>query len=80
MAYEKTILIKIDKATYARMKKTKMNWSKEVRTFLLQRLNKEANVARAELLRMKLFRKVNGVSSAAVIRKMRDERNASSSS
>lgn len=76
MVYEKTVLIKISESTQRKMRKSKINWSEEIRTFLQQRLEKETNVARAEALREKLFRKVRGTSSTSIIRKMRDVRHA----
>ena len=76
MAYEKTVLIKISESTQKKMRKSGINWSKEIREFLQRRLTSEANVARAEALRKNLFRKVGGASSAAIIRRMRDVRHA----
>ncbi|MDE1865816.1 MAG: hypothetical protein KGH94_04240 [Candidatus Micrarchaeota archaeon] len=74
MAYEEAILIKIDKTTKKKMSSTQDNWSELIRTFIQKELNKKRNVAKAERLRAKLFRRVKGPDSTAVIREMRDSR------
>ncbi len=74
MSYETTLLIKIDRGTKLRMKKAKLNWSAQIRGFINKELNRRRNIAYAEKIRAKLFRKSRGIDSTLYIRKMRDAR------
>ncbi len=80
MSYEDAILVKIDKMTKRKMKYTKENWSELIRNFIQKELNKKNNVAKAEKLRLKLFRRVKGRNGTYILRKMRDSRYGKSSS
>lgn len=75
------VLIKVDKNTKEKMKKLKINWSKEIREFISERINKEGNLARAVALSDRLLnsQKKKKTNTAEVIRKFRDERYGPSS-
>lgn len=74
MAYDEAILIKVDRATKEKMKTAEENWSELIRAFIQKELNKRRNIARAERLRAKLFRKSKGKESTQIIREMRESR------
>ncbi|MCL5419409.1 MAG: hypothetical protein M1354_00830 [Candidatus Marsarchaeota archaeon] len=74
MAYRETILIKLDSNTKKKMKSVKTNWSELIREFIQRELEKKRNIAKAEKLRAKLFRKSRGIDSTEVIRRMRETR------
>jgi hypothetical protein len=74
MTYEEAILVKIDKDTKRRMKSVKVNWSERIREFIQKEISTKRNIAKAEKLRAKLFRSVEGIESTEIIRKMRDSR------
>jgi hypothetical protein len=74
MRYSETILVKLDKDTKRGMKSVKTNWSGLIREFIRNEINKKRNIARAERLRAKLFRRVGGASSTEMIRRMRESR------
>ena len=80
VAYEETILIKLDKDTKRKMKEIDTNWSKLIREFIQNELNRKRNTIRAEKLRAKLFRRVGGMDSTQIIRKFRDARYGPNSS
>ena len=71
MVYEETVLIKLDSDTKRRMRSLNANWSELIREFIQSELDKKRNIARAERLRTKLFRRKKGVDSTALIRRMR---------
>ena len=76
MQHEEAILVKVDKPTKEKMKKLNINWSKAIRGFISEELNRKRNLAKAVALTDKLFRKAKkkGFDSTAFIRKMRSER------
>ena len=74
MVYRETILIKLDSNTKKKMKSVKTNWSELIREFIQRELEKKRNIAKAEKLRAKLFRKSRGIDSTEVIRRMRETR------
>lgn len=74
MVYKETLLIKLDSDTKKKMKSVKTNWSELIREFIQSELEKKRNVAKAERLRAKLFRKSKGIDSTEMIRRMRETR------
>ncbi len=76
MQYTEAVLVKIDSDTKRQMKKLKVNWSEEIREFIMMRIKigRKKNLMRAVAGTDRLFRKVEGFDSTAVIRKMRDTR------
>lgn len=80
MTLEETILIKIDKTTKRKMRSAEENWSELIRAFIHRELNRRRNIAKAERLRAKLFKKAKGSDSTAIIREWRDKRYGPNSS
>ncbi len=71
------ILIKVNKETRKKMRQMHINWSEEIRQFIVKRLNKESDegLAWAVATTDRLFRKSkNNFDSTEFIRKMRDTR------
>jgi hypothetical protein len=61
------------------MKSVKVNWSERIREFIKKEISSKRDIARAERLRARLFRRAGGVESTEAIRKMRDSRYGPSS-
>lgn len=80
MKYDQMLLVKIDKRTKERMKAAKINWSEEVRRFIIDKLDRRERISHA-LEQLREFREstknkgVKDFDSTAFIRKTRDERN-----
>ena len=79
MAYENTILIKIDKKTKSMMNRSRENWSAKIRSFIASELERKARFSEAEKIRNSLFRRSPGPQSVAAIRRMRASRHGTSS-
>ncbi len=76
MANAEQILVKVDKATKASMKRANINWSAEIREFIKEKINEQRNLALAVALTDKIFnsQKKHKSDIASTIRKFRDER------
>jgi antitoxin component of RelBE/YafQ-DinJ toxin-antitoxin module len=76
MAYEESILIKVDKTTKEQMKTVNRNWSKAIRMFINEELRHKKNIAKAvaQTYRILEGQKKSKYDSTSVIRKLRDER------
>ena len=79
MGYDSAILIKIDRKTKKRMDSIDTNWSNKIRDFIKRELVKKAKFKEAEQIRQTLFREAPGLSSAEILRKMRESRHGTSS-
>jgi antibiotic biosynthesis monooxygenase (ABM) superfamily enzyme len=79
MAYDETMLIKLDRRTKEKMRRMKINWSEAVREFINRELDREARFDEAERLRKSIFKKYPGPESTDIIRKARDARHGTGS-
>ncbi len=70
------VLVKVDAKTKEKMRQMNINWSKEIRKFINERVGKQGNLALAVALTDRIFNlhKKSGSDSTEIIRKFRDER------
>ncbi len=82
MTYDKSVLIQLDRETKQKMEKIKINWSNAIREMIVQKINKQKNIAKAVALTDKIFRGQNKHKneSTSIIREMRDTRYGPNSS
>jgi hypothetical protein len=79
VGYTEGVFVKVDPGTKQRMKELKLNWSHEIREFIVMRVKmgrRKKNLARAVAGTDRLFREAGDKSfdSVTFIRKMRDAR------